>query len=243
LLPRKRTQRHKRRFRLSGATPEAGVTSAMLSNRTYWIGRHLPLLSPDTDSSAGPESESKPDSADDTHKDDLEDNKDLGDAGKEAIRKERAAAKAAADRAKAAEAERDALKAEKADREAANAKAQEEEAAKKGEFEALAKKREQERDAAKSEATSLKAENDQLRTAIAAVIDAEWKDLPKEVQEVYLGADEDPIAKLAFLPKGKALAAKLSGKADINPGNGRNPKSGGGTTELKSLISKQSFLG
>jgi hypothetical protein len=199
----------------------------MLTSKTFWTGRHLPMLLPDSDGSAGAQSESKPADVkqDDNKADDLDTIKDLGDAGKEAIRKERAAAKAAVDRAKAAEEERDALKAEKADREAAATKAQEEEAAKKGEFEALAKKREQERDAAKSEATSLKAENDQLRTAIAAVIDAEWKDLPKEVQDAYMGEDDDPIAKLAFLPKGKALAVKLAGKTETKVGNGRDPKS------------------
>jgi hypothetical protein len=122
--------------------------------------------------------------------------------------------------------ERDALLKEKQDREAAEQKRKEKEAAEAGKFEELAATRERERDEAKNEATSLKAENDQLRAAITGVLDSEWKTLPVEVTDAYLGADDDPLAKLAFLPKGKVLAAKLTEKAETQRGNGRDPRAG-----------------
>jgi flagellar biosynthesis GTPase FlhF len=129
---------------------------------------------------------------------------------------------------KEAEKERDALKRAQAERDAAEAKAKEEDAAAKGEFESIAQKREQERDQARQEAMALKAENDQFREAIRLVIAAEWDKLPEEVREAFLGDDEDVLGKLHFLPKGKALAAKLSEKAEAVRGNGFDPKSSGG---------------
>ena len=188
----------------------------------------------DGDTGAGTaESESKPaaetraEKSEET-KDDLDGIEGIGDKGKDAIRKEREAAKAAREEAKAAKEERDALKAEKEKREAEEAAAKEKEAAAKGEWEALAVKREGELKTAKDEAAALKGENDQLKTAIGAVLDAEWKDLPSEVRDAYLGAEDDPLAKLAFLPKGKALAAKLAGATETRRGNGRDPISAGG---------------
>ncbi len=115
-------------------------------------------------------------------------------------------------------------------------------AAKRGEFEALAKKREEERDAAKGEATSLKAENDQLRAAVDSILTAEWKALPAEVRDAYSGADDDPLAKLAWLPKGKKLAEKLTGSN--SGGNRPGPKPGGdGAPEITSLVSGRQLLG
>lgn len=159
-------------------------------------------------------------------KDDLDGVEGLGDKGKEAIRKERAAAKAASDALKDVQKKLADLEQEKSDREAAEQKQRDKEAAEKGEWEALATKREGELKSAKDEATTLKGENDQLRTAITAVLDSEWKALPKEVQDAYLGAEDDPLAKLAFLPKGKALADKLAEK-EVKRGNGYQPKSTG----------------
>lgn len=203
----------------------------MLTNRAFWASQRLPLLAPEGETGGSTNSDGGSGAATATEttecKDDIDQIDGLGDKGKEAIRKEREAAKAAADRAKAAEKRLAELEREKSEREAADLKAKEDEAAKKGEFETLAKKREEERDEAKREATSLKAENDQLRAAIAAVLDAEWKALPDEVRDAYLGAEDDPLAKLAFLPKGKTLAAKLSEKAEHARGNGRDPKAGG----------------
>ncbi len=163
--------------------------------------------------------------ADDTA-DDLDKIEGLGDKGKEAIRKERDAAKAAAARAKDAETKLAALEKEKTDRETAEQARKDKEAAESGKWEELATKREGELKSAKDEAAALKGENTQLRTAITGVLDSEWKELPVEVKDAYLGADDDPLAKLAFLPKGKALAAKLADKETAR-GNGADPKSRG----------------
>ncbi|MCA9878212.1 MAG: hypothetical protein KC442_10540 [Thermomicrobiales bacterium] len=186
-----------------------------------------PFLSADGENGGGGAPEgTKPDGAGD----DLDKIEGLGDKGKEAIRREREAAKAAADRAKAAEARLDALQKEKSEREAAEAKAREDEAAKKGEFEKLAADREAERDAAKADVKSLQADNDALREAINGFLDAEWQALPAEVRDAYLGADDDPLAKLRYLPKGKALAEKLAGKEPAKRGAGADPKPNGTAT-------------
>lgn len=145
---------------------------------------------------------------------------ELGAAGKAALDAERAARKAAEKRV------RD-LEAAEADRAEAKRKADEKAAAERGEWEKLAMERERERDEAKGEATSLRAENDQLRAAIAAVLADEWKALPAEVRDAYLGAEDDPLARLAFLPKAKKLAEKLAAREPAVRGNGPDPKAGG----------------
>jgi hypothetical protein len=157
---------------------------------------------------------------------------ELGDAGKAALKKER-------DARTAAEKETKRLQKLIDDAAAERAKADEADAAKRGEFEELAAKREGERDAAKDEAAKLQAENDQLRAAISEQVDAGWKALPKEVADVYPGADDDPLAKLAFLSKSKSLVEKLTDKTAAR-GNGADPKgSGDGKPDIKSLITKQ----
>jgi hypothetical protein len=44
-------------------------------------------------------------------------------------------------------------------------------------------------------------------------VDAKWKDLPAEVAKLYRGADDDPIAKAAFLAESEPLLTALAGKA------------------------------
>lgn len=199
----------------------------MFAQSRIWAGRSFPMLSPDGEGGGGGTSDTTGDQKPEATGDDLDKIEGLGDKGKEAIRKEREAAKAAADEAKAAKAERDALLKKETEREAAESKAREEEAARKGEFEKLANERQTALDAAKAEAKSLKADNDALRGAISGFLDAEWKALPAEVKDAYLGADDDPLAKLQFLPKGKALAEKLTGKEAPKRGLGGDPKPSG----------------
>lgn len=135
------------------------------------------------------------------------------------VSKERkdAATKAAADAQSARDAADDQAR---KDREADDAK-------KRGDFERVETAIKADLDAAKTERDGLKAENDRLRAAVEGVLADEWKKLPSEVRDAYLGADDDPLAKMAFLPKGKALAEKLAGGAQR--GNGSNPPTGGGT--------------
>ena len=212
----------------------------MFAQPRIWAGRSLPMLSPDGDGGGGGTGDATGDQKPDAEGSDLDKIDGLGDKGKEAIRKEREAAKAAQDDAKKAREERDALQKEKAERESAEAKAREDEAAKKGEFEKLANERQTALDAAKAEAKTLKADNDALRGAIGGFLDAEWKALPAEVKDAYLGADDDPLAKLAFLPKGKALADKLAGKEPVKRGLGGDPKpSGGGAGDDKAAQQAQ----
>lgn len=152
----------------------------------------------------------------------------LGDKGKEAIRQERAAAKAAAADAAKAREERDALLKEKQERDAAAVKAREKAAAEAGKFEELAATREQERDAATADAARLTAAVDQYKAAVEKVLADEWKALPPEAIEAYTaagGKDDDPLGKLVFLPAGKKLAAKLADKGDPKRGNGPDPRS------------------
>lgn len=143
--------------------------------------------------------------------------------------------------ADAARAEADAARAE-ADEQARKDRERQQEID-KGNFDAARSSLEGERDAAKGEATSLKAENDQLRAAVDSVLAAEWTALPAEVRDAYSGADDDPLAKLAWLPKGKKLAEKLTG-SNGSGGNrpGPNP-SGNGTPEVTSLVSGRHLLG
>lgn len=206
----------------------------MLTSKSYWRDRTFPLFATDGaggGAGGGDKSESKPDT--DDSKDDLDAIEGLGDKGKDAIRREREARAVAVDEAKKAKKERDALLKEKQERESAEQDAKDDDAAKRGEFEDLAKKRERERDTARTEAASLKADNDQLREAINSVLEAEWKALPPEVTDAFLGDDDDALGKLLFLPKGKALAIKLAEKADPARGNGQDPRSRGASTGNK----------
>jgi DNA repair exonuclease SbcCD ATPase subunit len=183
-------------------------------------------------SSAGTESESKTDAEQKSEtqeetKDDLDKIEGLGDKGKEAIRKEREAAKAAADRAKDAETKLAALEKEKSEREVAEQTRKDKEAAEAGKWEELATKREAELKSAKDEAAALKSQNDQYKAAVEKVLTDEWKALPAEAIEAYEaagGKDDDPLGKLSFLPAGKKIAAKLAEKGDTARGNGRDPR-------------------
>ena len=211
----------------------------MLTNR--FTSRVLPMLAAEDSGGGGGEAET-PAAADD-----LDKVEGLGDQGKEAIRKEREAAKAAAQEAKAAKAERDALLKEKAEREAAEAKAREEEAAKKGEFEELATARERERDAAKAEAKTLAEENTELKAAMAEGIKSGWKELPDVVRKVgeKQHPEDDVLGRFQFLndPDIKAWVAQANGP-EGKAAHGRDPKAtGAAKPELKSLISKAQYLG
>ncbi len=195
----------------------------MLTNR--FTSRVLPMLAAEDSAGGGGESETPVAAADD-----LDKVEGLGDQGKEAIRKEREAAKAAADEAKAAKAERDALLKEKAEREAAESKAREEEAARKGEFETLAQKREAERDEAKAELTRLTGEVDQFKAAMAEGIKSGWKDLPDEVRKLgeKYHAEDDVLGRFRFLndPDTKALVARHAPDGQ-KAAHGRDPKATG----------------
>src|SRR5687768_15716468 len=90
--------------------------------RSLLLAARGPLLTPPDGEGGGAAGEGDPKAGDGEKKDDnadLEKIEGLGDKGKEAIKAERAAAKAAAEEARKAKEERDALLKEKTDREAA----------------------------------------------------------------------------------------------------------------------------
>lgn len=157
-----------------------------------------------------------------------DDIKGLDDNARDILRRYNEQREAATKEAATAKRERDALLKEKTERETAEKQQKEKAAEAAGEFETLAKTREAERDAARTDAAALKAENDQLRKVIDDVLEAEWKDLSPDALDAFVGNEDDPLARLAFLPKGKRLTAKLAEKAEALRGNGRDPVSAGG---------------
>lgn len=148
----------------------------------------------------------------------------LGEAGKAALDAERKARR---------EAERELrdlrAKAEQAETAEAAAKQRREQdaAAARGEFDRVRAELERDRDAATAELATLRAEHAAMREAVAGVIAAEWSALPEEVRDAYLGGEDDPLAQLAFLPKGKVLAARLAERAGAARGNGPDPRANG----------------
>lgn len=152
----------------------------------------------------------------------------LSDSGKRALDAERERAKEAERRAKAAEKEL-------ADRKAADDAAKEEAARKNGEFESLATSLKSERDELKTKLDAAEQRATRLQEAVDGFVKAEWEAIPQDVRDLYTGADDDPLAKLAFVPKAKKLADKLGGggKAQSKGVNTADPKSGGGATGTK----------
>lgn len=214
----------------------------MLISKSFWIGRHLPLLSPDNDGGGGPDGPSGATAATAAtgasgstgstgatgDAEEFAGIAGLGDAGKEAIRRERAAAKVAADEAKKARDERDALLKEKNDLAAEDQKRKDKEAAESGKWEELATKREGELKSAKDEAASLQAQVDQFKAAMEQGLADAWAKLPEAVrkQGEELVAEGDILGRFTFMhkPSTQALVKELTDKAETLRGNGKNPK-------------------
>ena len=131
--------------------------------------------------------------------------------------------KAASDKARAdAKAEADAV-AEQArkDKEAEDAK-------KAGDFEKVESTLKADLQTAKDEKAALQAQVDQYQAAVDAVLKADWESLADDVKEYFPGDEDDTLAKVNWLPKGKALQAKLHpDKADQKAAHSRDPKATG----------------
>lgn len=133
--------------------------------------------------------------------------------------------KAAADKARAdAKAEADAA-AEQArkDKEAEDAK-------KAGDFEKVESTLKADLDAARTEATSLKGENDQLREAMKAGVDAQWKDLPPALQLAgKVIAEDDVLGRWNFLNDPDVVKQVKDAEANAGPKapHNRDPKANG----------------
>lgn len=131
--------------------------------------------------------------------------------------------KAAADKARAdAKAEADALaeQARKA-KEADDLKAQ-------GKFAEVEQALKADLQTANDEKAALQAQVDQYQAAVDAVLKADWDALADDVKEYFPGDEDDTLAKVNWLPKGKTLQAKLHPpQADQKAAHGRDPRATG----------------
>jgi multidrug efflux pump subunit AcrA (membrane-fusion protein) len=120
----------------------------------------------------------------------------------------------------------------KEDREREEAKAKEQ-----GEYQQLADRYKAELDDAKPKLESL----DRYVEAVKGLAETELKALPEEVRDMAPSVD-NPLDVLAWLPKGKKLAGKLTGEA--KPGMGRDPKPAGSVTPEEAVQqNKQAMRG
>jgi len=204
----------------------------MLLGRNYWHTGYRLFAAPPGDQGGGGGEES-----------DLTDEQiaaipDLGDAGQKALRDQRDRRKAERDRRVQAEAQAadlqkqlDAAAREKAQRDADAASQAERDREAKGEFEQLARDRERERDQIKADMQALQERFDALNTAAQAIVKTDFEALPEEIREVYPGEADDPVAMLAFIPKGKKIAERMAGGTQNNSqeidGAKPNPKANG----------------
>lgn len=197
----------------------------------------LPMLDGEDKGGGGNTEKTAEELAAEAEEKEIAERKDLSESGKAALREERRLKRDAEKREADLRVERDALLQKERDREAADKKKREDDAAEAGKFQELAETREKERDDAVRERDALKDQNTKLHDAIAGVLDAEWKALPAEIKDVYAGEDDDPLAKLAFLPKARKLVERLNGTGERKEGNKPNPppKSGENAEEDASL--------
>ena len=173
---------------------------------------------------------------------DLKDRTDLGESGKEAIRKERAAARAAREDAKKAKEERDALLAEKEKAEEAEKKKKEKEVKDAGKFEELAKQYEEERDLAVGEVIVLKDKVKKLQEAVDTILENEWDALPEHVRDVYVGDEDDVLAKLNFLPRARKMMEQFGSTNGSTNRIGNKPGPAGKITGKVQFPTKEEIL-
>jgi hypothetical protein len=101
---------------------------------------------------------------------------------------------------------------QKADDDAAQAKKIEE-----GKFEEVKTDLESKLTAATTERDAFKAKYEDALAQIKPGVEADWATLPAEVKAVYAGAEDDVIAKSAYLAKTKDLVAALAGTSPTGP--------------------------
>lgn len=125
----------------------------------------------------------------------------------------------------------------KAERDAADAQtrtdADRKKAEERGEFDRVIADIERERDEANTKLDAANAKADRYSDAVAAFLDDDWQKLPDLVRDSYSGPDDDPLARLAWLPKGKALADHQTARGAR--GNGPDPAPGNGGAKAPTL--------
>lgn len=80
---------------------------------------------------------------------------------------------------------------------------------------------------ANDEKSALQAQVDQYQAAVEGVLKADWDALAEDVKEYYPGGEDDTLAKIHWLPKGKALQAKLHPTDATKAAHGRDPRATG----------------
>lgn len=141
----------------------------------------------------------------------------LGEAGKRALERERAARKAAERAARDAQAEMQRMRDEQRKREEA-------EAAEQGRFRELAERREAELAQAQDQLTAVQQERDALLDIVRADVESHWDQLPDEVREAYDGADDDVLSKRRHMHRMAKVIQRLTTADESRPGNGPNPR-------------------
>jgi chromosome segregation ATPase len=160
-------------------------------------------------------------SRDDTPDQSTPDTDALGDKGKQALKAERDARRAAEDRAKAIETELSDLK-------TAAQKRSDKEAAEQGRWQELAATREADLQTTTTERDSLKERVETLESLATARLEALMKDLPKDIAELQ-HEESTPIEKRLEWAEKATKAAKAAAANLGTPGAGRNPPPANGS--------------
>lgn len=147
----------------------------------------------------------------------------IGDAGKEAIRRERKAARDAERKLK--EFEEKLEKLEKDSNDLAELKRKEAEAS--GDWQKLAKDRETEIANLTTERDGWKGKYDTLVKVVAPGVKKAWEATPEEIRDLYDGKDDDVLALQAHMEKYEKLAEKLKAPPERKPGDPVPPRSNG----------------
>jgi multidrug efflux pump subunit AcrA (membrane-fusion protein) len=136
-------------------------------------------------------------------------------------------------------------KAEREEQEAAARKEAERKAAEdRGEFDKVRQSIEAERDTFKGKAESAEAELERYRKTFAPSVETGWTDFPDELKDAYDGADDDTLAKAAFMAKWEKTAERLRAQGATERGNPPNPnRVGRGEVEITSPITRREITG
>lgn len=130
-------------------------------------------------------------------------------------------------KAERAKAKADFEQKQKDDAEAAKTEREQDEAKARGEFEKVEAQLKADLDTAKRELDALRERSTKLTEAIEKVLADDWEKLPEEIRTAYTaagGADDDPLAKINYLPTAKKLTEAMSTKRETREGTRQNPQ-------------------
>jgi hypothetical protein len=139
---------------------------------------------------------------------------DLGDKGKEALKAERKAKAAALKRARELETELQTLRDAKTEADRLAQEAKDAKALEDGQAKELAQERGVKLAERETELAALTTKFNDLVSALKPEVDAAWNDVPEEIRAFYDGADDDVLAKRAFLAKSKPAIDRMNAEQD-----------------------------